>query len=898
MNEFLRVVSAGIGSGGIYALVALGIVIVYRGSGIVNFASGGFALLGGATYYELNVVHGVQFMVAIIAGVLVATVAGVLTQIAVLHPMRHAAPLNRVIATLAVGSVIQAYALHAYGGITTFIPSFLPAGTFDVGNVLIQQDRFYILTITVALGAALFAFYRFTRFGLATTGVAENERVTASMGWSPNLVAIGNWALGGALSGFAGIFLASVIDYSISIPSYTVVVVPALAAALVGGFASFPLTIAGGLLIGMLQAMSLKYVTQPGWADAMPFLVIIVIMVVRGRAIPLRSHRADRLPKVGTGKIRLWLVAAGALLAWLYISSLGGVQATSVVTALIFGLLCLSVVVVLGYGGQLSLAQFAIAGMGALFAARLASDGGLSFPLVLVGAVALTLPIGVIFALPALRIRGVNLAVVTLGLAVAVSGVIFSNPSLTKGPKVGGVAQELVIPSASIFGYQFDEINHPTRYAICCLIVVVIACLAVANVRRGRSGRQLLAVRDNERAAMSLGMSVTGTKLYAFGLASALAAAGGVLIAYRNTTVEYGQFGVFSSIELVLLAVLGGVGSIIGAIVGGLNAPSALVEYLVDSNFGIGEWFALIASVLVLLTVISYPNGVALGTRDLMLRIIRARRRRDDTIADDSVGSTVSAAAVERVPPKRLEIRDVELMYGSTRVLDGLSITVDAGEVVGLIGPNGAGKTTLIDVASGFVRGYGGSVVLDGNVLDPLSPAQRCRAGLTRSFQSLELFEDMTVKNNLRVASEPRSASTYLSDLVWPRTPDLGQTAVTSIVEFALGSVLEKYPTELSYAQRRLVAVARAVACGPSILLLDEPAAGLDEASTRELAHLIRRLSSEWGIGVLLVEHDVQMVMDTCDRVVAIDFGNAIVSGVPEEVRNHPGVISAYLGTL
>jgi len=137
VHEFLRVVSAGIGAGGIYALVALGIVIVYRGSGIVNFASGGFALLGGATYYELNVVHGVQFMVAIIAGVLVATVAGVLTQIAVLHPMRHAAPLNRVIATLAVGSVIQAYALHAYGGITTFLPSFLPAGTFDVGSVLI-----------------------------------------------------------------------------------------------------------------------------------------------------------------------------------------------------------------------------------------------------------------------------------------------------------------------------------------------------------------------------------------------------------------------------------------------------------------------------------------------------------------------------------------------------------------------------------------------------------------------------------------------------------------------------------------------------------------------------------------------------------------------------------------
>jgi len=895
VNEFLRVVSAGVGSGGIYALVALGIVIVYRGSGIVNFAGGGFALLGGATYYELNQVHGVSFVVAMVAGVVAAMVAGVLTQVVVLYPMRRAAPLNRVIATLAVGGVIQAYAVHAYGGVTTFLPSFLPAGTFDVGDVLIQQDRLYILLITVGLGVALFVFYRFTRFGLATTGVAENERVTATMGWSPNLVAMGNWALGGALSGFAGIFLASVVDYGISVPSYTVVVVPALAAALVGGFASFPLTIAGGLLIGMLQAMSLKYVTEPGWADAMPFLVIIVIMVVRGRAVPLRSHRADRLPQVGTGKIRRWLVAVVVLLGGVSIASLGDLPATSVVTALILALLCLSVVVVLGYGGQLSLAQFTLAGMGALFAARLASDGGLSFPLVLVGAVALTLPIGVIFALPALRIRGVNLAVVTLGLAVAVSGVVFSNPSLTKGPKIGGVAQELVIPRASIFGYQFDEINHPTRYAICCLILVVVACLVVANVRRGRSGRQLLAVRDNERAAMSLGMSVTGTKLYAFGLASTFAAAGGVLITYRNTTVEYGQFGVFSSIQLVLLAVLGGVGSIIGAVVGGLMAPSAFVEYLVDSNWGIGEWFALIASVLVLLTIIAYPDGVVLGTRDLVLGTIGARRRRDDMIADD-LGAPVSAAAVQRVAPKRLEIRDVEVMYGSTRVLDGLSITVDAGEVVGLIGPNGAGKTTLIDLASGFVRGSGGSVVLDGNVLDSLSPAQRCRAGLTRSFQSLELFEDMTVQNNLRVASEPRHAWTFLSDLIWPRTTDLGQTAMTSIVEFDLGSVLEKYPTQLSYAQRRLVAVARAVACGPSILLLDEPAAGLDEASTQELAHLIRRLSSEWGIGVLLVEHDVQMVMETCDRVVAIDFGRTIVSDIPEAVRNHPGVISAYLG--
>jgi sulfate-transporting ATPase len=237
----------------------------------------------------------------------------------------------------------------------------------------------------------------------------------------------------------------------------------------------------------------------------------------------------------------------------------------------------------------------------------------------------------------------------------------------------------------------------------------------------------------------------------------------------------------------------------------------------------------------------------------------------------------------------------VTVQYGGVRAVDDVSFSVTPGTIVGLIGPNGAGKTSLIDAVTGFARASG-SVRLDGRNLMGLAPARRARAGVSRSFQSLELFEDASVFDNLRAASDPRDKVSYLRDLVYPASPPLPSSVVAAIREFGLEDDLQRKVQDLPYAQRRLLAIARVIAAHPSVLLLDEPAAGLGDVETAELAHLVRRLADDWGIAVLLIEHDMNFVMSVCDRIVVLDFGRQIAEGTPEEVRNNSAVVAAYLG--
>ncbi|MEA3019359.1 MAG: hypothetical protein QOI47_883, partial [Actinomycetota bacterium] len=466
------------------------------------------------------------------------------------------------------------------------------------------------------------------------------------------------------------------------------------------------------------------------------------------------------------------------------------------------------------------------------------------------------------------------------------------------GRYVGGFAGTR-IGKPTLFGWDINAISHPGRYAIVCMGCFVIVALMVASMRQGRTGRRLLAVRTNERAAAALGISVPGAKLYAFALSAGIAAVGGILLAFRKDVIIYGsEFTNFTSIPIVGWAFIGGIGYLLGPLFGATLAPGSLGAQLSNEILSsLTKYIQLIGGALVILLVLQNQDGIAKESID-QVRWIGGTLRRRFTRRPDAPPEKVELPSEhrERVQPKILEVRGLTVRYGGVTAVRDLAFRVAPGQILGLIGPNGAGKTSVIDAVTGFTRSSVGSLTLDGVDLTRLSVAKRARAGMSRSFQSLELFEDLSVLDNLRAASDPRDRLSYIRDLVHPVAPPLPGQVVASVREFRLEDDLLRKVQDLSYGQRRLLAIARAVAAQPSVLMLDEPAAGLGDVESAELARLVRRLADDWGIGILLVEHDMTFVMSVCDRILVLDFGNKICEGAPEEVRRDTGVIAAYLG--
>ena len=871
MSQVLQFAILGLGIGAVYALLGNGLVLIYRGSGILNFAQGAYAMVGAYLFYELHDVHRQAFAPSFAIAAVAVGLVGALTHLLVMRPLRQASPLARLIATLGILAVLQGAATLRYGANLVEVPSSLPQGVIHWGSIAFSEDRLYLLGIAAAaLTLALWAVTRFTTLGLVPSAVAENQRAAAALGWSPDLVATATWTLGAVLAAVAGILVVPLSGLAVS--SLTLVVVAAMAAALVSGFSSFPVTLAAGVVIGIVQSEMARYVQQPGWADAFPFLAIMAVLIVRGKTLPVRSHMLERLPGLGTGVVRARVIVPLSLaLGAAMLTFLPQNLTIAVNVQLTVAVILLSVIVVTGYTGQLSLAQFTLAGIGAYLAGRLVASLGWPLEAALPAGVLGAAAVGVLFGIPALRTRGVNLAVVTLGLALTVQEVLFDNSNYT-----GGTAGTTVGP-AKFFGLNLDPILYPGRYAVFCLVWFVLAAVAVANVRRGRVGRRLVSVRANERAAASVGISVTAAKLYAFGLGAAIAGLGGVLLGFQNYAIVYTNFDALSSVNLVSEATIGGIGHVPGSLVGSGFATGGVGSYILNRFASLDEWLGLIGGVAVLLTLLMNPEGVAGAAakfpgRQLVERLLRRRPREPATAG---------------VPGRS---------FGGVQALKDVTLAVHPGEVVGLIGPNGAGKTTLIDAITGYIRPQRGRVALGGADLSAEPAARRARAGVTRLFQSLELFEDMTVRENLQAASDPRDLAAYLSNLVRREKRDLPESAVTAVREFGLEADLDAKPQELPYGRRRLVAIARAVATDPVILLLDEPAAGLDDAETAELSTLIRQLADRRGIGVLLVEHDMNLVMGVCDRIVVLNFGAILGAGTPAEIRAHPEVIAAYLG--
>jgi ABC-type branched-subunit amino acid transport system ATPase component/branched-subunit amino acid ABC-type transport system permease component len=890
--EVLRFAVLGLGAGAIYGLAALAVVLVYRGSGVLNFASGATGMVGAFIFYNAKE-NGRSTTVSWILALGFGLLIGVAIHLFLMRPLRNASALSRLVATLGVFILFVGIASQRWPD-PDRPGRILPTETVTLpGDLRIARDRLILLAIGIGLCIVLSLVYRRTPFGFATTAVAENRRAAASAGISPDLVGAVNWALGSALAVAAAVLIVNIT--TLNMVALTLLIVPALAAALLGQFRSFWLTLAGGLLIGVLESeAAYGQVRFPDWplegaGLTIPFVLIIILLIVRGRSLPIRGDIGSHPPRVGEGVIRpvsllVALAAAVPLITTVFTDSmLSGVSRSAAVA-----LIVLSLVVVTGFAGQVSLAQFALAGLSAWLAAKAVIELSLPDELAVLVGVLGVIPVGMVVGIPSLRTRGANLAVATLGLAVVIEAQIFNNDERTGG------LRGLEIGEFRLFGIQFNAVRDPARYALFTCACFVVAALLVANLRRGRAGRRLVAVRSNERAAAALGISVFGAKLYAFGLGAAIAGLGGILLVFgRSPIVLRGTFALFESVAVVLYAVLGGVGFILGAAVGGAVAPGGVVARALGEVLESTARLQIVVSALVLVQLALLPDGVAStfsALRSFVMRLVPRRRPRPTVMATEEVEPPQAA-------PRSLAATDVTVRFGGLLAVDGVSLRVEPGTVVGLIGPNGAGKTTLLDALNGFYRRHRGAVRLGDRDVTAWSTTRRARGGIGRAFQSLELFETMTVRDNLRTASDRRDPLAYLVNLLFPGRAELSPAAIAAIKEFGLEVDLDRRVAELSFGRRRLVSVARAIATQPSVLLLDEPAAGLDRAEATELGVLVRRLADRWGMAVVLVEHDVELVFDVCDRIAVLDFGRLIAEGSPVEVRHNAAVKAAYLGT-
>lgn len=893
MSTHLLFLLLGLGSGSVIAGVGMALVLNQKGTGVLHFGIAGIGLWGAFTFDELRSdgdlvlplvvvphrisVGDVPTGVAIAAGVGMAAILGAFVQWAVIQRVRSQAPLAGVVASVGILLVFQTLTPLRFGTSGRRVEPILPSHSIEIAGQLVPIDRLLLAGIIVGLAALTTVVLSRSNHGLALRAAGDDETAVALAGWSP--AALGGVGAASACGLATLVLVLASPAVGLNPASGALLLVPGLAAALAGRLDSIIVAAVAGLVLGGVQS-ELVYLSSkawwPSWAiagvgDAIPFLLIVILLVVLGARIPTRaSLLPERLPPfLRPSASPLPALASLAVASALVLLTDGGVR-FGVVTSIIVSLAAMSLVVITGMLGQPSFGQAAIAGLSGFVLSKLASEVGIGFPWAPLLAVAVATLGGVVLGLPALRIRGIQLAVVTLAAAVAVEQLVLRNPRWT-------TQRGNLVPRPELFGVDLGvrDATHITRWQFGAFAIVIVG-LCVAGFRtlaRSHMGLRFLAVRTDERAAAAIGVDVTRIKLAGFTIGSLLAAIAGVLFAYSRGQVSADSYSVLIGISWLAFAYLGGITSLSGAVIAGTMAPLGLGFVLVNRLVETGDWYLLAGGIGLTVTAVLNPHGIA-GTLP---------RRQPVAFAPPPPRSGPTSLAVRDAQP--LSIEDLSVRFGGVTAVRKVSLTVAPGRLVGLIGPNGAGKTSVIDAITGFVPSTG-RVRIGLNPLDGLAPHRRTQAGLARTWQGGQLFDELTVFEHLAIARNAAKVADHAGDTDPRDLLDL----------VGIGNLGDRRPPELSLGQRKLVGVARALACRPDVLLLDEPAAGLDSTETAHLAGALRSLTAG-GHGVLLIDHDLSLIHAVCDDLYVMDAGEVIASGAVAEVVGMKNVVEAYLGT-
>jgi ABC-type branched-subunit amino acid transport system ATPase component/branched-subunit amino acid ABC-type transport system permease component len=908
MTTHLGFLLLGLAAGSVYASLAMGLVLFYRSSGVVNFATGAMALFGAYEYGYLrqgqivNPIPGlptfvsiggsdIGFVPAALGAMALTALLSLLLYLLVFRPLRNAPPVAAAVASIGIMVIITEDVSLRVGSSALTVTNIFPTTVYQWGSFHISADRIWFAGTVILVALAIAAAFRFTRFGLQTRAVSESEKGAFLSGISPGRIAASNWMIGGAVAGLAGLLIAPIVP--LTPVSYTFFIIPALAATVIGRFQSLISGVLVGLGIGMVQSevtylqSTQHWLPKSGVPEMVPLILIIIFLVFRSQPLPTRGA----LIRTTLGRApRPTLIVAPAVVAGviglILLLVLNHAWRASLASSFTLGIIALSIVVVTGFAGQVSLAQVTIAGVAAFTLSPVTESWGVPFPLAPILAALVATAIGVVVGLPALRIRGLIVAVVTLSLAVAIQAVWFQNNQFV--PTDGRP-----IKSPSLFGIDLsvgEGVTFPRlSYCITVLIILIISGVVVALLRTSRFGSEMLAVRANERSAAAAGVNVVRTKIIAFASAAFIAGIGGSLVAYQQTTATFNQFDVLLGLGIFAGVYVAGITSVSGGILAGVLGTGGIVWYASVKWLHLGDWYGLIMAVLLVLTVIFNPEGLVGPVHDALER---RRHARNDPSAEALVtarsteGFSMPDADQHQLGGLVLTISDVTVRYGGVTAVNDVSFSVREGAIVGLIGPNGAGKTTLIDAITGFAPASG-SFMLDGVDLTRMAPHQRVRAGLARTFQAIELWNDLTVADNV-VVGLAAAGDRWEGAEEHPLRSTLSLLGIEELAHRPAG--------ELSQGQRQLVSIARALISRPKVLLLDEPAGGLDTEESRWLGARLQRIRDA-GTSILMVDHDMGLVLNLCDEIQVLDFGSLIASGTPERVRQDERVARAYLGS-
>lgn len=675
MKDLIFDLIGGLGIGALYAMLAAGLVVSYKGSGVINFAHGALAMYGVVTFdaawnrgeiflpwidilptHTLNLPVRIttasdgewEFLPSLAVGLLMAAFLGLAVHFLIFRPLRNAAPLGKVVASVGLLLYLQGIALINYG--TSFpqprsvVPSEVMENFLGLGKPF-TRNVIYAVAFTILLGLVLWAGYRFTRFGLATRAAAGNEKGAVLLGYSPQTLAAVNWVIASVTATLA-VIVVGPIQGTLTPIGLSALIVPALAAALIGGLRSIPIAIAGGLAIGSVRNVlqlnrsewfdvgPLTWI-ENGVVDALPLVVIIVVLVLRGKSLPIRGTVEERRLPLAPMPKRMWehaLVWTTLVTLLAFVFENAGTRtrfANSIQNGLVLAIILLSLVVLTGYIGQISLMQMSFAGVAAFVTSKMMANGiqdpitlatvdgpDLPWPIAASIGVVVAVIVGVVVGLPAVRIRGVQLAVVTIATAVAVQSLYLENEVITQ--LSAGAAARIDTPTffgADIGSRSVRVQNDNPLFALFGMIVLSIMAIGVANIRRTGVGRRFLAVRANERAAASAGINVARTKLLAFAISAGIAGVGGVMLGFKQVDVSSANFLYGLSLAVLATAYLAGITSINGAIIGGmLLSAGAFIptfsNYLL-AGANLEQFLSAATGAGIIVTAIIHPEGIA-----------------------------------------------------------------------------------------------------------------------------------------------------------------------------------------------------------------------------------------------------------------------------------------------